>query len=177
MCRAVDVASFILQEKGRLSGFQLQKLVYYCQAWCLAMLGRPMFPEEVKAWKHGPVVYEIFAGHSGQRSVVASDINGDPSALSVEDKEIVLSVLDAYDGLSGDDLEDLTHSEDPWKLAFNGLTGRCSNTISQDSMTDYYSMLMASDEGSRLRHHVPRVSTGVRGFVSDDDMAILESLC
>ncbi len=29
MRRAVDVAAYILSEKGRLSGYQLQKLLYY----------------------------------------------------------------------------------------------------------------------------------------------------
>ena len=176
MCRAIDVASFILQEEGRLSGFQLQKLVYYSQAWCLAMQDRPMFPDVVKAGQHGPVNYEVFESHRGQSSVVASDITGDPNALSVADKEIVLSVLDAYDGLSGDDLAELTHSEDPWRLVYNGSSGLSAAVISNDSMREYYSSLMSASEGERLRHHVPRVSMGGRSFVSDEDMALLDSI-
>lgn len=56
MCRAIDVASYILNEKGRLSGYQLQKLLYYCRAWCLVTQDRPLFEESVRAWEHGPVV-------------------------------------------------------------------------------------------------------------------------
>lgn len=37
MCGALDVADYILQEKGRLTAFQLQKLLYYCKASTTAM--------------------------------------------------------------------------------------------------------------------------------------------
>lgn len=59
MCKAIDVAAYILNERGRLSGYQLQKLLYYSQAWCLVTQGRRLFAEEIRAWEHGPVVYEV----------------------------------------------------------------------------------------------------------------------
>ena len=40
MCKAIDVAAYILNERGRLSGFQLQKLLFYSQAWCLVTPGQ-----------------------------------------------------------------------------------------------------------------------------------------
>lgn len=37
MCKAIDVAAYILNERGRLSGFQLQKLLFYSRpgVWLL----------------------------------------------------------------------------------------------------------------------------------------------
>ena len=66
MRRAIDIASYILSEKGRLSGYQLQKLLYYSQAWCLVTQNRPVFTEQVRAWEHGPIVYEVAHAHRGR---------------------------------------------------------------------------------------------------------------
>ncbi len=35
---------------------KLQKLLYYCQGYALALTGKPLFPEPVEAWRYGPVV-------------------------------------------------------------------------------------------------------------------------
>ena len=176
MCKALDVAAYILNEKGRLTGYQLQKLLYYCQAWCLVTQDRPLFPEEIRAWKHGPVVYEVARAHRGQRSVVAHDIPADPTALSAEDQVLVDAVLEAYAGLSGDELEALSHSEDPWRTSFNGQTGLASNVIPLDSIKAYYAQLMSGDSKIADRHHVPRFPVAPKIVVSDEDYAWIESI-
>lgn len=43
-----------------ISNLKLQKLVYYAQAYHLAMYGEPLFGERVEAWEHGPVVPELY---------------------------------------------------------------------------------------------------------------------
>lgn len=176
MCRALDIAAYILSEKGRLSGYQLQKLLYYCQAWCLVTQNRPLFPEQVRAWEHGPVVYEVAHAHRGRRSVVASDIDGDSRALSAEDQAVVDAVLESYAGLSGEELEALSHSESPWADAFNGQTGIASAVITQDSMVEYYAQLMSGDAHVAQDHHVPCFSFANRIYVSDDDFDWLSSV-
>lgn len=47
MSRTIDVASYILNEQGRLSVRRLQRLLYYCQAWCLVTQDRPLFLEHI----------------------------------------------------------------------------------------------------------------------------------
>ena len=66
MANCHDVAAYILAKQDDDSGdlisnLKLQKLAYYAQGFCLAMHGRPLFPEAIKAWKHGPVVSELKA--------------------------------------------------------------------------------------------------------------------
>lgn len=176
MCRAIDVAAYILNEEGRLSGYQLQKLLYYCQAWCLVTQDRTLFPEEIRAWEHGPVVYEVARAHRGRRSVVARDIEANPLALSAEDQVLVDAVLESYACLSGDELESLSHSELPWRESYNGQTGIASNVISTDLIKSYYSELMSGDSDVAARHHVPRFPVSPKIVVSDDDFAWLESV-
>jgi uncharacterized phage-associated protein len=59
MANAVDVARYIRSTGTVTGGLQLQKLVYYAQAWHLVWNGRPLFDEAIDAWKLGPVVPEV----------------------------------------------------------------------------------------------------------------------
>lgn len=176
MCRAIDVTSYILNEKGRLSGCQLQKLLYYCQAWCLVTQDRPLFEESVRTWEHGPVVCEVARAHRGRRSVVAADLAGDPRALSAEDQVLVDAVLESYGTLSGEGLEGLFHAEGPWRTFFNGETGIASNTTPHEAMRSYYCDLMSADPDVRRRHHVPFFDVAPHMYVSDVDFEWLDSL-
>lgn len=155
MCSAIDVADYILEEKGRMSTFQLQKLIYYCQAWGLAVNGAGMFPEPVKAWANGPVVYDVFQRHAGRYTVVASDMGGDRTRIPDEALPVLDAVIASYGGLTGDEIRDLTHSEAPWADAYNGQSGLAAATISDDAMRDYYAGLRDGDERTRRAHHVP----------------------
>lgn len=176
MLKAIDVAEYILNERGRLSGYQLQKLLYYCQAWSLVTRNAPLFSEGISAWEHGPVVYEVAREHRYRRTVVASDIEGDSRNLSDEDRLLVDSVLESYAGLSGDELVALSHSEDPWREAYNGFSGAASGTISLDSMKRYYSDLMSGDSDIAARHHVPHFVAAPTIVVSDRDFDWLSSI-
>jgi hypothetical protein len=65
-----DVAAGLLSRLGSMTTMKLQKLVYYCQAWHLARYGEPLFPDEVQAWREGPVVPRLYAQHRKQYMVV-----------------------------------------------------------------------------------------------------------
>lgn len=62
MASAYEVAQHLIrlaefeEEPDYLTHLRLQKLLYYVQAWSMAMRSRPMFPERIEAWGHGPVV-------------------------------------------------------------------------------------------------------------------------
>ena len=65
MLSAQDVADFFilpaLEDDGELiTNLKLQKLLYYAQGYSLAILDRPIFPEKIEHWTHGPVVHEIY---------------------------------------------------------------------------------------------------------------------
>jgi len=48
---------YVANETGSyLSNLKLQKLLYYAQAWHLALYGISLFDEEFEAWIHGPVI-------------------------------------------------------------------------------------------------------------------------
>lgn len=138
---AKDVAAYILDVCGEMTTMKLQKLLYYCQAWSLVWDDEPLFKEEIEAWVNGPVVREIYNEHRNQFKI--QEIEGDFSKLSAIQKETINSVLNYYGNRSSQWLSDLTHMEDPWKLARVGLRAgeRGNRVISHASMAEYYSGL------------------------------------
>ena len=150
MVSAHDVAAYILMRQGALSAMKLQKLVYYAQAWSTVWDDRPLFPERIEAWANGPVVRELYDLHRGQFEVRAWP-RGNPDVLSEEQRETVDAVLGYYGPRNAQVLSDMTHQEDPWRRAREGLPDgeRGSREITLASMSEYYSALRAdgTEEG------------------------------
>lgn len=126
-----------------LSNLKLQKLLYYAQAWHLAIFDTPLFAEQIEAWVHGPVVaseYRRFKGWAWQ------PIMDNPTMPTLDGAtaEHLQEVLDAYGSKNAYELEQLTHSEPPWKNARRGLPEDepSSEVISHDEMRQFYRSCM-----------------------------------
>lgn len=147
MANIIDVAKYILEEKGTMSTMKLQKLCYYSQAWTLAWDEVPLFNEDFQAWANGPVCRELFDWHRGKFLISADDLPQllGKHNLSVTERETVDKVLEFYGDKEGHWLSELTHKERPWKEArqkANALPGdSCSEIITKESMADYYAGL------------------------------------
>lgn len=126
---------------------KIQKLLYYSQAWNVAFSSAPLFDGKFEAWIHGPVNKEIYYRFLDTKSLYSQvtevDILRDfnPTHIPEKDKIHINNVLEVYAGLSGTQLEELTHNEDPWTHARKGYRSsqRCNVVISEDLMGKYYS--------------------------------------
>jgi uncharacterized phage-associated protein len=136
-----DVAAYILQKKGEMTTMKLQKLIYYCQAWSLVWDEKPLFKEKIEAWISGPVVRNLYNWHKNMFTV--TKIPGTPSNLTKTQKATINAVLDYYGDKNSQWLSDLSHMEEPWKKAREGLppNERGDHIISHASMAEYYSSL------------------------------------
>lgn len=143
MASVFDVAKYILVRKGRMSTMKLQKLCYYSQAWSLVWDDAPLFDEDFCAYVNGPVCRELFNETKGRFSVEANDEPGDIRELTDAQRETIDAVLAHYGDKDAQWLSQLTHLEQPWILARNGLPARepCSAVISKESMAEYYGSL------------------------------------
>ena len=139
--RAIDVADYILQKHGAMSAMKLQKLVYYSQAWHLVWEDEELFSEEIQAWANGPVVPVLYKLHAGAFILMAGFFNGDISKILQASQDAINRVLEFYGDKNSQWLSDLTHMEDPWKNAREGLAPgeRGNKVISLASMSEYYS--------------------------------------
>lgn len=132
------------EQSCSLSNLKLQKLLYYCQAWHLGIHKKELFGEDFQAWIHGPVCREIYDRFAGQKDLFSeirlTDRIETSPMLESKDKEHVEYIMDNYAGLSGLQLEVMTHREDPWIEARRGIGEfeRCENIITKESMKAYY---------------------------------------
>jgi uncharacterized phage-associated protein len=127
-----------------ISHLKLQKLCYYAQAWSLGLHRKPLFHEPIEAWTHGPVVRKLYSRFKryGWQSIEPTDLVTDPLAqLSDETQQFLDSIWDKYGKFSGRQLELMTHSELPWKVAYGDTqkADRCDEVITHDAMLKYYS--------------------------------------
>lgn len=140
MATVFDVAKYILEQRGKLSTMKLQKLCYYAQAWSLVWDDEPLFDEDFEAWANGPVCPELFSFSKGQFAVTPEEMRGDSANLSNGQKDTIDEVLRYYGDKNAQWLSQLTHMEDPWKDARQGLLPgqRCNSVVSKESMAMYY---------------------------------------
>ena len=144
MANVFDVADYILKGCGELPAMKLQKLVYYSQAWSLVWDDAPLFEEKIEAWANGPVVRALYARHRQNYFANRTQIeDGNHANLSKDQAETVDAVLAYYGDKSSQWLSDLTHMEDPWIEAREGLDPgeRGEEEITHRAMADYYTGL------------------------------------
>jgi len=140
---ADQVARFFVKtanESGDvITNLELQKLVYYAQAWHLALYERPLFDDAIEAWVHGPVVRSLYSKYKG---FGAGPIVKQVHSLSIPSRveRHLQDVLLAYGHLSAFQLEHLTHSEQPWRSARGDLPPdvNANHVISRKDMTEYF---------------------------------------
>jgi uncharacterized phage-associated protein len=142
MTNVFDVAVYILAQKGGMTAWKLQKLVYYSQAWSLVWDDRALFPERIEAWANGPVCVPLYEKHKGEFQISTLQ-KGDSTVLSKDQRETIDAVIKHYGNFSAQYLSELTHAERPWKEARKGLKPgeRGNHRITLDSMAEYYGWL------------------------------------
>lgn len=155
--------------RSALSPMKLQKLMYYAQGWSLAIADRPLFDEQIEAWKWGPVIRSIYhqfkefgnspitkkatsmrMGHVDGRlkfwSVikdVEQEGKDNPDQLSFA-KAIMDRIWEVYSGYSPIQLSNMTHEAgSPWDDTVKQYGGSPpkGTDIPQELMTRFFKKL------------------------------------
>lgn len=153
---ASDIANWFLGAIDRDSGdaithLKLQKLIYYAQAWSLALPSRgyPLFDEDLQAWAHGPVAESVFHQHKGN-AWDALPAPAEMPDIAEDDAEHLQEILSVFGEFSAKQLERMTHSEAPWLEARGDLPveARSNAPIDKGLMAAFYRELYerAGDE-------------------------------
>lgn len=144
MATIFDVAKYITERTGEVSAMKLQKLMYYAQAWNLVWEEEPLFNDDFQAWANGPVLPTLYARHRGMFKVDSSVFaDADSEKLTETERGNIEKVLAFYSDKTAQWLSNLTHQENPWLNAREGLpAGASSNAIiPQAAIHEYYSSL------------------------------------
>ena|ERR1700754_2719601 len=130
-----------------ITNLKLQKLVYYADAWHLANYDKPLIEEDFQAWVHGPAIPALYGIYKdfGWQPIIRKDLDENAYMAIVGGfdgpVQVLLSqVSDAYFGMTAFELERLTHNEDPWKIAREGLADDepSNKVIDKNIMKEYY---------------------------------------
>lgn len=114
------VANYLIErarDEGRdVTPLHVNKLVYFCHAWMLAIHHRPLLKEPVEAWPRGPVVPDVydslrrFGGEPINRLIPAPDEDFDSDAQRIIDE-----VWEKYGKLRDTQLSGMSHARGtPW---------------------------------------------------------------
>lgn len=141
MANIINVSNYLLSLASKantnVNPLKLQKLLYYCEGWTLAITDKELFPKEhFQAWVHGPVnvtTYHEYSSSYGMfDSINLPEIAYLDAHVTVEQKAIIERVFEIYNQYSGSQLETMTHSETPWIEA----RGTLPTTVASDRIID-----------------------------------------
>lgn len=142
-----DLANWFLA-KEPMTHKKLQKLCYYAVAWGYALMDKPIVKDgEFEAWVHGPVsekLYKIYKKYGWNNIQMVKRAPEFPSDV----EELLESVWDTYGDKDGNELEALSHSEEPWIEARKGLKEdeRGDSVIEPKTMKAFYKSIYAGDD-------------------------------
>lgn len=138
---AVEILNYIRTNHATMGKMQRQKLLYYAQAWHLTWNGSPLFMEKVEAWDMGPVVRDAWKVDPAGGTWPAP--RPEASAEIPSDARATLEAVIAYYGtMNGTQLSELTHSEYPWKNAYetSNMFNKGQKEIRPATMRGFYAL-------------------------------------
>lgn len=126
-----------------MTNLQLQKLLYNVQGMSLARRGIPAFTERIEAWKHGPVVRDLYHEIRGRivdgSSPITPQVLAKAPELNGELFSFVASVWeDCKSSFYADTLVEESHQEAAYLAAYqpHDDDGRCENEITLEAMAE-----------------------------------------
>lgn len=149
--KAVEIAKellFLAKESGiNLTNMQIQKLVYIAHGLHLAIQKEALLEEPVRAWKHGPVIPEVYRAY---KQYLNSNIDLDKEAkdrpiLTDAERESVKITFDNFSKFSGWQLREITHIKgSPWhKVWFDGNGNETYNAVIDDHIiSEHYNKIL-----------------------------------
>lgn len=140
--------AYMFEQMQEVTPLALQKMLYYIQGIYMVLYKEPLFPEECRAWLHGPVynkVYDLFRDFKynpieDNRFIF---LHGKAKVLSEEERRVLDLVIGSFGIYSGKTLEKITHNEKPWIDARqNYEEGEPSNEIMpKEAIGEYFNRI------------------------------------
>lgn len=153
MYNCFDIADYFLGKAGEdeqgVDPMKLLKLTYIAHGYNLGFFDKPLFSNQVQAWKYGTVIPDLYhvIKRFGEGYVNKEVVNlYKEKDIKDDQKKLLDFVWNAYKPYSGLDLSDLTHQKGtPWDL-----TPKTQNSvINEEIIKKYYKSLIAEKRGQQ----------------------------
>lgn len=139
------------QNRIEVCNLKLQKLLYYCQGYHLAVAKAPLFQEEIEAWDHGPVVRPVYHAYSRYGGYpIAAAVLGEEEGVDGETAHIIDFVIEKYARQEAWALRNQTHREKPWADHQSPEGEYVNEVIPKDELQDFFLSQLKNDFDSDL---------------------------
>ena len=147
MTTVLDVADFFLSKES-MTQKKLQRLVYFSYAWTLTLLNKnehnlkvKLFIDEIQAWIHGPVCPKLWKKYNSYGWELIPKVESTENKFSPDVLDILEQVWSVYGKFNGNQLEAISHQEDPWIEARRGIseTEPSNNVLNDEVIYKFYS--------------------------------------
>ncbi|MDU1574856.1 MAG: DUF4065 domain-containing protein [Pantoea sp.] len=138
-----SVANYLLcfaQEHGDvMTPLKLQKMVFYADAWFLALYDEELVEDQFEAWVHGPVSRSLYARFADYKWRPITEKIECPE-LDAQIEEHLKEIYEVFGGFTAYELEQLTHQEKPWIEARGDCAqdAPCREVISKKTTQAFY---------------------------------------
>lgn len=135
------------RERGELlTPLKLQKLLFYADAWHMALYGDEATTERFQAWVHGPVALTQYHRFKEYRWRPITEEIERPD-ISDELAHHLDEIIDVFGSETATALEIMTHQEEPWLRARGGIPDDqpCNNYIDKDLTRNFYGAIAEED--------------------------------
>lgn len=139
------VIHYVLNAVVEITPLALQKLLYFAQGLSFGINGKELFEDDCEAWVHGPVYPEVYYqykqyGYNPIEDQNAVIFNFSDITLSIKETQLINSVIETFGMYSGKILENITHKENPWIIAREGVESieYSKNIISKETIKKYF---------------------------------------
>jgi uncharacterized phage-associated protein len=136
----------------KLTQISLLKLLYFSHGWYLSGNNRPLLIQEFEAWQYGPVIKVVrdefkdfgpkpITRRATKLNIITNERSIVQSEVSIEDKQFVLSIFNAYHVYDAWQLSKMTHeAESPWDKIWNSVSpvGRLALRIENDAIKAHF---------------------------------------
>lgn len=143
--KMLKVIAYVFEKLEEVTPLMLQKLLYFIQGIYSALYRKPVFPEECRAWTHGPVYPEVYNLFRDFKYNPIDDarfalLEGSGYLLTDDEKRVIDLVVNTFGMYGGKVLEKITHNEDPWIEARKGYGDGIpsSEPLPKDRIMKYY---------------------------------------
>lgn len=143
LMKIMDAARYLIylsygKDNYSLTPLKLQKILYYVQGWSYVWDGVPVFTEEFEAWQYGPVNREVYEEFKGYKNREIPQTEGKvPANAQQSELETIESVWRDYGNETASNLVSMTHSEAPWREAYQSGSNITNEEIKEYFMNTY----------------------------------------
>lgn len=127
-----------IKQGEAITHLKIQKLLYYAQGLNLTYKQKPLYPQILEAWEHGPVVKEVYDklkkyGRDDLQDI--QELQYTKDTLTLDEKSIVEMAFIEYGRYTASYLRNKTHDEPAWQ---NARKKGKKSPISHDEMREYF---------------------------------------